>query len=57
MSNAPSNTPADYASNMKLVTITIYWTNYPHLATNVIVRTRQMQTLVARYGMQPYVYQ
>lgn len=57
VSNAPSNIPADYANYMKLVTVTIYWTNYPHLLTNQIVRTRQLQTLVARYGMQPYVYQ
>ena len=54
---APATIPADYAGAMKMVTITLFWTNYPHLATDVIVRTRQMQTLVARYGMQPYVYQ
>jgi hypothetical protein len=53
---APAAIPADYASNMRLVTITLFWTNYPHLSSNTIVRTRQMQTLVARYGMQPYVY-
>jgi len=48
---------ADYAANMRVVTVTIYWTNYLKGATNIpIVRTRQMQTLVARYGMQNYVY-
>lgn len=55
--SAPTGIPADYAANMRMVTVAIYWTNYPHLLTNTIVRTRQLQTLVARYGMQPYVYQ
>jgi hypothetical protein len=49
--------PTDYRGSMKSVTITVFWTNYPHLSTNAIVRTRQLQTFVARYGMQPYVYQ
>ena len=55
--NAAAGLPNDYAANMRTVTVTIFWTNYPQgLATNGIVRTRQMQTLVARYGMQNYVY-
>jgi type II secretory pathway pseudopilin PulG len=51
--------PADYASKMQAVTVTVYWTNYPSGGnTNVgaIVRNRQMQTYVARYGMQDYNY-
>jgi len=55
--NAATGVPADYAANMRAVTVTIYWTNYPRGITNTpIVRTRQMQTLVAKYGMQNYVY-
>ena len=55
--NAATGVPNDYAANMRAITVTIYWTNYPQgLATNAIVRTRQMQTFVARYGMQNYVY-
>jgi len=55
--NAATGVSADYAANMRAVTVIIYWTNYPRGLTNTpIVRTRQMQTLVARYGMQNYVY-
>ncbi len=53
---APKTIPTDYATNMRTVTITVYWTNYPHGPTAPIVRTRQMQTYVARYGMESYVY-
>lgn len=56
--NAPSNVPAAYRNNMRAITVTVYWTNYPTKPnTNLIVRSRQMQTYVARYGMQNYVYQ
>src|SRR5258708_34726031 len=55
--NAATGVAADYAANMRAVTVTIYWTNYLKGTTNIpIVRTRQMQTLVARYGMQNYIY-
>jgi len=55
--NAATGIPNDYAANMRAVTVDIYWTNYLKGATNIpIVRTRQMKTLVARYGMQNYVY-
>jgi len=48
----------DYSTNMRSVTVTIYWTNYPHgLSGTPIVHTRQMQTLASRYGMQNYVSQ
>jgi len=33
----------------------LYWTNSVGNG-NVIVRNRQMQTYVARYGMQDYIY-
>lgn len=51
---APATTPAAYRDNLRLVTITVFWTNYLHGAP--IVRSRQMQTCVARYGMQNYIY-
>lgn len=53
---APSDIPAAYRDNMRLVTIDVYWTNY-YGASKVIVQKRQVQTLVAQYGIQPYVYQ
>ena len=54
---AVSGIPNNYKDNMRAVTVTIYWTNYPHGLTGApIVRTRQMQTFAARYGMQNYVY-
>ncbi len=53
----PTNMPADYQDKMRSVTVTVYWTNYLQKPnTNVIVRSRQMQTYVARYGMQDYIY-
>jgi type II secretory pathway pseudopilin PulG len=56
--NVPNISGAAYTNNMRLVTVTLFWTNYPHKpATNIIVRSRQMQTYVARYGMQNYLYQ
>jgi hypothetical protein len=43
-----------YKPNMRLVTVTVSWTNYntPRPQSH----TRQMQTEVARYGMQNYVW-
>ena len=55
--SVPNTLPADYRNNMVGISMTIYWTNYPQLPnTNIIVRSRQMQTFVARYGMQNYNY-
>jgi len=52
----PTNVPAAYQNNMRILTVTVYWTNYPSKpSTNLIVHSRQMQTLVAKYGMQNYV--
>ena len=56
-SPASTNVPAAYSANMQLATVTIYWTNYPGRGKAPIVRSKQMQTYVARYGMQNYVYQ
>ncbi|MCS7337937.1 MAG: hypothetical protein NZ739_06815 [Verrucomicrobiae bacterium] len=55
ISNVPfPNPPPSYANDMRLVTVTLYWTN--RIGTNRIVRMRQMQTLVGRMGIQNYVY-
>jgi type II secretory pathway pseudopilin PulG len=52
----PSSIPAAYRDKMRTATVTIYWTNNP--GTNrQLVHSRQMQTYVARYGMQNYLYQ
>jgi Tfp pilus assembly protein PilV len=56
--SVPSNVPGAYQDKMRQVTVTVFWTNYPHKPmTNVVVRSREMQTLVARYGMQNYMFQ
>ena len=45
---------ASYAPNMAQVTVNLTWTNYN---LNVpVVHTRQMQTQVARYGLQNYIW-
>ena len=54
---APAGIPSAYQNAMRGVTVTLYWTNYPHGETDKIVRTRQMETYVAHYGMQNYIYQ
>ena len=41
---------AFYVNNMRLLTVQVQWTNYN--GKNVILRQRQMQTLVAQYGIQ-----
>ena len=52
--NPPASLPAAYSSNMLEVTVTLYWTNY--IGNKKLVRSRDMSTYVARYGMQNYVY-
>ena len=54
--STPTNLPADYQSKMRAITFTVFWTNAMSGSTNVIVRSRSMQTYVARYGMQDYIY-
>src|SRR5947207_3056094 len=41
---------ASYADNTRLVTVNVSWTNYT--IGRPIAHSRQMQTVVARYGMQ-----
>ena len=52
---SPTAVGTDYQTNMRAITISLYWTNSVGNG-NVIVRNRQMQTYVARYGMQDYIY-
>lgn len=56
VTNVASSIPntANYKSNMCLVTVTVYWTNY--LGKQTLVRTRQAQSQVARYGLQNYIW-
>jgi hypothetical protein len=49
-----ANVPAEYSNDMRLVTVTLFWTNFVHGSASLIVRTRQAQTLVARNGVQNY---
>lgn len=52
----PANVPSAYQQNLRAVTITLSWTNYPGGASSkAIVRSRQMQSQVAYLGMQNYV--
>ena len=43
-----------YKTNMRLVTVALHWTNYN--GNDPVVRSRQMQTEVARYGQQNYLW-
>lgn len=54
--NAASSIPdsASYKKNMRQVTVTVYWTNYN--GKRPMVHSRQMQTEVARYGLQNYLW-
>ena len=45
---------SSYAPNVRLVTVSVSWTNYNGRIP--IAHSRQMQTQIARYGMQNYVW-
>src|SRR5690242_2435764 len=51
---AVGDLPEGYRTNMVNITVTLYWTNYSGAAT--LVRKREMQTRVARNGMQNYIW-
>ncbi len=51
---AAGDLPEGYRTNMRTITVTVYWTNYN--GGKPIMHTREMQTRVARYGMQNYVW-
>ena len=53
-SNIPTDLPVAYRTNMRTITVTLYWTNY--MGRQTVIRTRQLQTRVARFGMENYIY-
>jgi len=54
--NQASSIPeeATYKGNLRLVTLTVSWTNLT--SGRPVAHTREMQTQVARYGLQNYIW-
>ncbi len=54
--NVPDSIPdeAPYKNDMRLVTVTVWWTNYN--GDSPVIHSRQLQTHVARYGLQNYCW-
>jgi len=52
--NGIAGLPAAYANNMRAVTITLFWTN--RIGKTNVTFSRSLQTYVARYGVQNYVF-
>jgi Tfp pilus assembly protein PilV len=50
----PTNVASAYETNMRTITVTLYWTNYN--GRKPIIHSRQMQSNVAKNGMQNYVW-
>ena len=51
---AAGDLPETYRTNMRTITVSLYWTNYN--GAKAIVHAREMQTRVARNGMQNYIW-
>jgi hypothetical protein len=51
---ATGELPEAYRTNMRTITVTLYWTNYN--GRKITVHRREMQTRVARSGMQNYIW-
>jgi hypothetical protein len=51
---ASGELPEAYRTNMRTITVTLYWTNYN--GKKAVVHQREMQTRVARNGMQNYIW-
>jgi prepilin-type N-terminal cleavage/methylation domain-containing protein len=51
---AVGEVPEAYRTNMRTVTVSVYWTNYN--GAKRVVQSRTMQTRVARNGMQNYIW-
>lgn len=51
--SVPTNLPPAYQNDLRTVTVSVYWTNYDNKVPQV--SRRQMQTYVARFGLQNYV--
>jgi hypothetical protein len=54
VTNEPVSIPGGgpYTNNMRLLTVTVWWTNFN--GDTPVIHSRQMQTHMARYGMQNY---
>ena len=51
---AVGDLPEAYRTNMRTLTVSLYWTNYN--GAKAILHQREMQTRVARNGMQNYIW-
>jgi type II secretory pathway pseudopilin PulG len=51
---ASGELPEAYRTNMRNITVTLFWTNYT--GGTAVVKKREMQTRVARNGMQNYIW-
>jgi len=54
LSEIPSDLPENYRTNTRTITVTLQWTNTIGGRPRTI--SQSMQTRVARYGMQNYIY-
>lgn len=50
----PTNLPSAYNNNMRLITVSVNWTNIQ--GRQIVAHTRQMQTQSALDGMQNYIW-
>jgi prepilin-type N-terminal cleavage/methylation domain-containing protein len=53
-SASPISSSANYKTNMSMVTVTLFWTNY--CGKQPVTHARTLETLVARYGVQNYIW-
>jgi type II secretory pathway pseudopilin PulG len=53
--STPANLPAAYQNQVRLITVSVCWTNY-RSSGDPLVHTRQMQTQSALNGMQNYLW-
>src|SRR5262245_38363004 len=53
-SSVPTNLPAAYRDKMRVINVTLFWTNT--VGNSRTVRSRQWQTYAAQYGMQNYIW-
>jgi type II secretory pathway pseudopilin PulG len=51
---AAGDLPEAYRTNMRTITVSLYWTNFN--GKKPVVHAREMQTRVARNGMQNYIW-
>jgi type II secretory pathway pseudopilin PulG len=56
ITNLPGNISdsASYKPDMRLVTVTVFWTNFN--GKQPIAHSRQMETQIAKYGLQDYIW-